>query len=108
MDRLSTPSTRALVWWQHTSQVPAPVLVRILPTYTADTIVIDCKPRSAPVVDPQLPPTWYYKGPSVSNATPCQCSTVYYSVTSACAVCQDGEYLSSVSFLRRDEMLVDR
>lgn len=41
-----------------------------------------------------LPPTWHYDGPDVATATPCRCSTVYYSLTSACAICQEGQFLT--------------
>ena len=62
------------------------------------TIATDRQPRSAPVVNAPLPSGYHYNGPLVSTATPCKCSTVYYSVISACATCQDGQYLTSVFF----------
>ncbi|KAF5330578.1 hypothetical protein D9619_005902 [Psilocybe cf. subviscida] len=34
-----------------------------------------------------------YLGPDVLNATPCRCSSVYYSLLSACAFCQDRQYI---------------
>lgn len=47
-----------------------------------------------PALNFALPPTWHYFGPYVSTATPCKCSTVYYSVLSACALCQYGDSLT--------------
>jgi len=49
---------------------------------------------SPPSVNDALPPDYHYNGPLVSTATPCKCSTVYYSVISACATCQDRTYLT--------------
>lgn len=37
---------------------------------------------------------YVYLGPTVSNANDCRCSTVYYSLLSACAYCQGRNYLS--------------
>jgi hypothetical protein len=43
----------------------------------------------------QLPgPDWVYSGPWVSTATPCKCSMVYYSITSACGHCQYSDFLT--------------
>ncbi|KIM86820.1 hypothetical protein PILCRDRAFT_317299 [Piloderma croceum F 1598] len=39
-------------------------------------------------VNPLAPDT-HYTGPDVAMANPCQCSTVVYSLMSACAVCQN-------------------
>jgi hypothetical protein len=34
-----------------------------------------------------------YRGPSVANANRCRCSSVYYSMLSACAYCQGRNYI---------------
>ncbi|KAG2368316.1 hypothetical protein BDR07DRAFT_62936 [Suillus spraguei] len=36
----------------------------------------------------------FYSSPSGPGANPCQCNTVYYSMISACSVCQNGSYVS--------------
>ncbi len=40
-----------------------------------------------------LPTGFHYRPPSAAIATPCQCSTVFYSVLAACADCQSREVL---------------
>jgi hypothetical protein len=40
-----------------------------------------------------LSPGYVYLGPSVANANSCRCSSVYYSLLSACAYCQGRNYL---------------
>ncbi|TEB26544.1 hypothetical protein FA13DRAFT_1019152 [Coprinellus micaceus] len=40
-----------------------------------------------------LQPDYVYLGPSVSAATPCRCSSVYYSMLSACATCQGNNFI---------------
>ena len=108
VDRLSTPSARAPAWLRHTLQLPATVAVCILPRMQQVMIEADRQPRSAPVVGPQLPPTWHYFGPTAALASPCRCNTVYYTLLNACGVCGGGlEYLTSVAFLHRDTTLVD-
>ena len=104
VDRPTTPSSKTLAWWEHTFQVPALAIVRIL---QQGVMITELKSRSAPIVNAPLPSGYHYNGPTVTSATPCKCSTVYYSVISACASCQDGEFLTSVSFFRRDAILVD-
>jgi len=47
-----------------------------------------------PNLDPALPAGYHYNAPSGSTATPCECNTVYYSVISACASCQNGQFLT--------------
>ncbi|KAF7294788.1 hypothetical protein MIND_01016500 [Mycena indigotica] len=42
----------------------------------------------------QLPANTHYIGPSKANANLCRCSTVTYSLVSACAGCQDRQYIS--------------
>ena len=109
VDRLSTPSVKALAWWEGTSTVRAPAVVRILPLQALKQHAMSGVDRSAPDVEfKHLPPTWHYAGPWVAYATPCRCSTAYYSVTSACAICQEGVYLTSVSFLHCGATLVGR
>ena len=39
-----------------------------------------------------LAPNYYYIGPSSSNNNSCQCSTVAYSLMSACGDCQNRTY----------------
>jgi len=41
-----------------------------------------------------LPPNFVYLGPDQANANSCRCSTVYYSLLSACAVCQDANFIT--------------
>jgi len=41
---------------------------------------------------PALPNGTHYLGPTLENSNPCQCSTVLYSVVSACAACQGQSY----------------
>ncbi|KZP19553.1 hypothetical protein FIBSPDRAFT_955430 [Athelia psychrophila] len=41
-----------------------------------------------------LPSGFTYSGPEGSTVNPCQCSTVTYAMTSACAACQNGTWLS--------------
>ena len=51
--------------------------------------------NSACLADPtdayvySLPEDYHYSPPTIAIATPCQCSTVFYSMISACATCQD-------------------
>ncbi len=40
-----------------------------------------------------LLPGYVYLGPTVANANSCRCSSVYYSLLSACAYCQGRNYL---------------
>lgn len=35
----------------------------------------------------------FYQGPTVAQANPCGCSSVFYSLLSACADCQSGKFL---------------
>ncbi|KAG1877992.1 hypothetical protein DFJ58DRAFT_909624 [Suillus subalutaceus] len=46
----------------------------------------------ATTIDP-LPPGYIYAAPSAALANPCVCSTVTYSMLSACADCQNATYL---------------
>ncbi|KAF5315962.1 hypothetical protein D9611_004846 [Ephemerocybe angulata] len=41
-----------------------------------------------------LEPDFVYLGPSQAAATPCRCSSVYYSLLSACGTCQNRNYIS--------------
>lgn len=36
-----------------------------------------------------LPEDFHYRPPTAATATPCQCSTVFYSMISACGTCQN-------------------
>jgi len=45
-----------------------------------------------------LKPGYVYLGPIVANADICRCSSVYYSLLSACAYCQDRNYLKWSAF----------
>ncbi|KAJ7172287.1 hypothetical protein C8R46DRAFT_142896 [Mycena filopes] len=42
----------------------------------------------------ELGPGEYYPGPSAQQSNPCRCSSVLYSLLSACAACQSHKYLS--------------
>ncbi|KAG2111662.1 uncharacterized protein F5147DRAFT_686203 [Suillus discolor] len=41
-----------------------------------------------------LPPDTHYAAPTVAEANPCECSTVVYSLVSACGACQNATYLT--------------
>ncbi|KAG7447979.1 uncharacterized protein BT62DRAFT_746535 [Guyanagaster necrorhizus] len=43
---------------------------------------------------PALPESNHYAGPTTSQANLCECNTVTYSLISACADCQNREYLN--------------
>ncbi|KAJ7709712.1 hypothetical protein B0H17DRAFT_234035 [Mycena rosella] len=49
-----------------------------------------CEP---PVEVDAIPPNTHYVGPSLSEATLCRCSTVTYSLISACAGCQNRTFI---------------
>ncbi|KAG1891137.1 hypothetical protein F4604DRAFT_1913950 [Suillus subluteus] len=51
----------------------------------------------ATTIDP-LPPGYIYAAPSAALANPCACSTVTYSMLSACADCQNATYLNWTSW----------
>lgn len=59
--------------------------------------------NSACLADPtdayvySLPEDFHYRPPTVEFATPCQCSTIFYSMIGACATCQDRTNLPYVS-----------
>lgn len=42
----------------------------------------------------QLDPNTHYVGPYVDEANPCECSTVTYSLISACSICQNRTYIA--------------
>lgn len=46
---------------------------------------------------PALPPANIYYGPTLDAVNPCACSSVVYSLMSACGACQGARYLSYVS-----------
>ncbi|KAJ7940438.1 hypothetical protein B0H13DRAFT_1938104 [Mycena leptocephala] len=52
-----------------------------------------CEPESEFVVA-ALKPGEYYTGPSPEQSNPCRCSSVLYSLLSACAICQSRQCLS--------------
>lgn len=43
---------------------------------------------AGPIPVDSVPPGMHYRGPSAAGATPCNCNTVVFSLTSACALCQ--------------------
>ncbi|KJA17094.1 hypothetical protein HYPSUDRAFT_46726 [Hypholoma sublateritium FD-334 SS-4] len=47
------------------------------------------QPCPSPTTIPTLPTSSSYPGPSGNSVNPCTCSTVYYSLLSACALCQN-------------------
>lgn len=47
---------------------------------------------------PELTPTQNYLGPQPEAANQCRCSTVFYNMLSACAVCQGAEVSTCVLF----------
>lgn len=42
---------------------------------------------------PALNSTEFYTGPTLETATPCRCSSIFYCLISACAVCQGNGYV---------------
>lgn len=68
--------------WTYNSQGQSPCDI-------AASLLGVCAPGAGPL--PQLPPGYYYVGPTVQSRNECSCSTVYFSMLSACAVCQSRE-----------------
>ncbi|KDR73490.1 hypothetical protein GALMADRAFT_227940 [Galerina marginata CBS 339.88] len=62
------------------------------PCDVASSLLAICNNGPFPV--DALPESTHYLGPSLQNANPCQCSTVTYSLMSACGACQGRTYLS--------------
>lgn len=70
--------------WTYNSQGQSPCDV-------AASLLGVCVPAGDPL--PQLPPGYYYIGPTLQSRNECTCSSVYFSMLSACAVCQTRETL---------------
>ena len=47
---------------------------------------------------PAVPAGNHYLGPNASDADPCRCSSVTYSMISACAGCQDRTYIDWITW----------
>ncbi|KAF8911956.1 hypothetical protein CPB84DRAFT_1957623 [Gymnopilus junonius] len=62
------------------------------PCQVASSLLAICNNATFPV-EP-LPDSSHYLGPSLQDANACQCSTVTYSLMSACGACQGRTYLS--------------
>lgn len=62
------------------------------PCDVASSLLAICNNGPFPV--DALPDSTHYLGPSLQDANPCQCSTVTYSLMSACGACQGRTYLS--------------
>lgn len=62
------------------------------PCDVASSLLAVCNNGPYPVEG--LPDSSHYLGPTLQNANPCQCSTVTYSLMSACGACQGRSYLS--------------
>ncbi|KAG1827173.1 uncharacterized protein BJ212DRAFT_1294516 [Suillus subaureus] len=45
-----------------------------------------------------LPPGTHYAAPTVADANKCECSTVTYSLVSACGACQNATFLNTLDF----------
>ena len=56
-----------------------------------EILVADC--FAADYTLTSLEPGYVYIGPTVFHANTCQCNTVYYSMLSACGLCQDRDYI---------------
>jgi hypothetical protein len=80
------------VWLQHFLKV----FVKDVSGELLDTgFHFDTIPLRLPVAEVNsIPVGTHYIGPSPTNATPCQCSTVTYSLVSACGGCQERNFLS--------------
>ncbi|KAF8883240.1 hypothetical protein BD779DRAFT_878981 [Infundibulicybe gibba] len=61
------------------------------PCIIAESLAGACNGGSFDI--PALEPTEVYLGPTKEVATACRCSSVFYSVLSACAVCQSADIL---------------
>lgn len=48
---------------------------------------------------PALNSTEFYTGPTLETATPCRCSSIFYCLISACAVCQGNGYVRWSSWI---------
>ncbi|KAF8633430.1 hypothetical protein AX17_004601 [Amanita inopinata Kibby_2008] len=55
-----------------------------------------CDPRGFNI--PPLPPNDVYFGPPASSADPCRCNSVFYSLLSACAACQNRNFIGWTAF----------
>jgi len=53
---------------------------------------------SGPIDVDAIPVGTHYLGPTFADATPCRCSTVTYSLLSACAGCQNRDFTSWVNW----------
>ncbi|KAH9973130.1 hypothetical protein BGW80DRAFT_1560735 [Lactifluus volemus] len=53
---------------------------------------------SSPI--PAIPPGYSYSGPRVNDGITCKCSTVVYSLLSACAACQGGSWISWSNYIQ--------
>src|SRR5258708_2052931 len=56
-----------------------------------DQIVENLGNGTSPYQVYPLSPGYYYRGPSLGYGDGCLCSSVYYSMQSACATCQGGD-----------------
>lgn len=70
--------------WTYNSQGQSPCDV-------AASLLGVCAPGGGPL--PQLPPGYFYVGPTLQSRNECSCSSVFFSMLSACAVCQNRETL---------------
>jgi hypothetical protein len=77
-----TPSNRIRARWRRTWEAPARPEVGLCPPHIATLISL------AFVIPPLVGVNPTYSGPKKENVTACQCSSVYYSLLSACANCQ--------------------
>ena len=71
------------------------------PPFSARRDGTDHRLHSEPVDNPSLQAKGHYASPGGADATRCKCSTAYYSMISACAICQFGQDMTFVFFLRR-------
>ncbi|KAF8627623.1 hypothetical protein AX15_004321 [Amanita polypyramis BW_CC] len=62
------------------------------PCEVAEILAGSCDPAGFNI--PPLPSGQVYFGPTSSQANSCQCSSVFYSLLSACALCQDRQWIS--------------
>ncbi|KIL68698.1 hypothetical protein M378DRAFT_157796 [Amanita muscaria Koide BX008] len=68
------------------------------PCQVAEKVAAVC--ISSGLTLPQLDPDTSYFGPTASQNNACQCTTVFYSLVSACAACQDRTWINFDLFVQ--------
>jgi hypothetical protein len=98
----TTAYIKTLALFLHTSRVSALAGVSLsdLSTFFCYPFRSCTYPNTVFEIDP-LPQGRHYTGPDSGQGTPCQCNTVVYSLVSACAGCQGGQWIPYVFRLKR-------